>query len=304
MVWSYDSLWQKSKIFADRAHAEGRDTPLYAFWSSLALELLGRAALATIHPALLADPSDKAGDNVLYAFSVGNITNPRSIMMKTVFSRCRRIFPCFTEEDEKFCCLMAERRNAELHTGEPVFYDWPTSLWLAKYYRAVHTLLAAQKKGLEDFFAADEADGAQKMIDSLEEKWLSQAKKELAAAKAAFERLSSEEQTKRRRVLHLTAHVRVKRIDCPSCGDHASIWGGLVESGDTRIEDDEIVWDEVVLPTDFECLCCGLRLNKHGLLHALGLGGQYTVQERQDPSEYYAVDNDPADHYEPDYGNC
>src|SRR3569832_2031077 len=55
---SPDALFAKSQTYIARAlAAKGRsDLGEYQFWASLALELLGKSALAQIHPCLIADP--------------------------------------------------------------------------------------------------------------------------------------------------------------------------------------------------------------------------------------------------------
>lgn len=54
-----DALYAKSQVYIRRglrAQAD-KDTEEYQLWASLALELLGKAALAKVHPALVADPT-------------------------------------------------------------------------------------------------------------------------------------------------------------------------------------------------------------------------------------------------------
>jgi hypothetical protein len=68
MDWSTESLYNKAKVFAARAHDESIESALFGFWMSLTIEVLGRAALAQIDPALLADP--KEPDNIQYAFGI------------------------------------------------------------------------------------------------------------------------------------------------------------------------------------------------------------------------------------------
>src|SRR6266446_2822176 len=54
-----DALYAKSQVYIRRglrAQADN-DTEEYQLWASLALELLGKAALAKVHPALVADPT-------------------------------------------------------------------------------------------------------------------------------------------------------------------------------------------------------------------------------------------------------
>ena len=54
-----DALYAKSQVYIRRGlRAQGeKDTEEYQLWASLALELLGKAALAKVHPALVADPT-------------------------------------------------------------------------------------------------------------------------------------------------------------------------------------------------------------------------------------------------------
>ena len=57
-----DALYAKSQVYIRRGFRaqEDADTEEYQLWASLALELLGKAALAKVHPALVADPTHTA----------------------------------------------------------------------------------------------------------------------------------------------------------------------------------------------------------------------------------------------------
>jgi len=44
-----------------------------------------------------------------------------------------------------------------------------------------------------------------------------------------------------------------------------------------------------------------LTLGDHAKLHAVEIGGEYTAMEEHDPVEFHNID--PADYFEPDYGN-
>jgi hypothetical protein len=80
MEWESESLYAKAKLYARRAHNESVDSSLFAFWMSLALELLARSALAQIHPVLLADPREQ--DNIHYAFGINPKNPPKSIPLR------------------------------------------------------------------------------------------------------------------------------------------------------------------------------------------------------------------------------
>jgi hypothetical protein len=55
---SPEALLGKSKTYIARALAakDAKDLSEYQLWASLALELLGKWALAEVHPCLIADP--------------------------------------------------------------------------------------------------------------------------------------------------------------------------------------------------------------------------------------------------------
>jgi hypothetical protein len=110
MDWSSDSLYSKAKLYAQRANDELVDSALFGLWMSLSLELLARAALAQIHPALLADP--KEPDNIQYAFGIIPKNVPKSIQAKAVFARCPVFIVDFTDKMSGHCLIMADRRNS------------------------------------------------------------------------------------------------------------------------------------------------------------------------------------------------
>src|SRR4051794_28279785 len=93
-IWDEDVLWEKTKLYVARATREEQEGPLFPFWSILALEMLGRTVLASVHPVLLADPQQ--GSNLLYACGYGNPDRVRSVPAATVFRRCSVIVESFT----------------------------------------------------------------------------------------------------------------------------------------------------------------------------------------------------------------
>ena len=304
--WSYDSLWQKTKLYIQRALDTEREGSLFPFWAALALELLGRATLAKVHPALLADPQQ--GENILYAFGYGNAKNPKSIPAKTVFTRCIVIVPNFTQEDFKVTMGMIERRNEELHAGSPAFEDLPTKLWLADYFRICNILLNFQNLGLSDLFGKYEALAAEQMLEAAENHVIEKAQKAIAEAQKKFKALSSADQEREKDAgsnfaqFELSSHAKLEI--CPSCNAQAIIMGKKVNTSEIKLQGDDILSRQVILlPTNFRCYSCNLSLQGYGELHAAGFGGQFSVKETYDPLTYYSADLDPADYYEPDYGN-
>jgi|SRR6266566_4520869 len=305
MSWSYDSLWQKTKLYVQRALEAEREGPLFPFWAILALELLGRATLAKVHPALLADPQQ--GENILHAFGYGAAKNPKSVPAKTVFLRCKEIVPNFTEQDFKICMGMIERRNEELHAGAPAFEDLPTQLWLADYFRLCQLLLSFQELTLVDLFGQEEASAAEEMIQAAEEQAIKKANQAIEEAKKQFLLLSDEEQQDEKKFGGDLANLRRdslgKLVECPACAAQAVVSGKQIRANEPELVDDMIVREVIALPTKLDCYSCKLTLRGYGELHAAGLGGQYAVKESYEPLQYYSADLDPADYNEDEYGN-
>lgn len=304
MYWSYDNLWQKTKVYADRAMRERREGPLFPFWASLTLEFLARAALARVHPVLLADP--RGDESILYAFGYP-AKAPLSVPMKTVVSRCKSTVKGFTDEESKVALSLSQRRNDELHTGHPAFEDFPTRIWLADFFKTSKLLLIHQGKSLENLFGIEEAAAAETMISAADKQIIAEAIKIFKRVAIEFEKLPEEEKSIRKSLGSKEAQKKLSEsggfAPCPACQAQALITGQVVSKSEPRLEDDDIVIDTIILPTNLRCYSCDLELTTHGSLHALDFGGQITHEYRIRAVEYYVPEIDISDYYEPDYGN-
>jgi hypothetical protein len=285
--WNYNFLWQKAKLYIDRALSEDREGPLFPFWAALALELLARATLAKVHPVLLAEP-----DCILMVFGYDTGDKvAKSVMAKTVFLRCQKVVPDFGETELKTSMSIVERRNEELHSGTLAFEEFPTRVWLSSFYRICKLLLTAQGQSLASFLGKDEADAAEKMIVASEKETLASVQKIVGVKKYEFEKLESTERPRKYSLAETSSREfedPSKRLEtCPACGGDGVITGERVRAGTARLEGDSMYQDIAFLPTKFRCYSCDLELAGHAFLHAAGLGGQYSVTERYDPVQYY-----------------
>ena len=98
-------MGQGLRLYAEQAMKSDPNSTMLPLLSSFALELLGKAALAKIHPALIADPRGE-GEAILYAFGV-DTNDPKTIMANTVFKRVGKLVPGFTIEDQSSCLALA-----------------------------------------------------------------------------------------------------------------------------------------------------------------------------------------------------
>ena len=190
MDWSAESLYNKAKVFAVRALDESIESALFGFWMSLTLEMLARAALAHIHPALLADPREP--DNIQYAFGVIPKGVPKSIQAKALFARCSVFVPGFTDKMSGHCLIMADRRNSELHSGAAAFEGIDNSKWLPSTYEVLEVLLNHMHRDFTDLLGEGHAKFAAKMLEDRRNTMKRDVQEKIAAAKKYFWNLSSQ----------------------------------------------------------------------------------------------------------------
>src|SRR3546814_20543281 len=108
-----DALHAKSKVYIGRALTRkgAGDLDEYQLWASLALELLGKAALARRHSSLVVDPTH--WQSMFVAAGINVTTDVKTIAAKTLFERLAHLVPRFDKPIQKFCKAIDERRNAE-----------------------------------------------------------------------------------------------------------------------------------------------------------------------------------------------
>jgi hypothetical protein len=314
--WQPDELWERTRLYAARAAREEQAGALFPFWSILALELLGRTVVSSVHPVLLADPQD--ADNLLYACGVVSLVRPRSVPSATVFRRCVKIVDNFTEADLKGTLGLIELRNEELHSGGTPFEGLRTSAWLADYFRICAVLLRHLGKDLADLFGPEQALAAERMIAAAMEELETEMRSYVAVLARRFQALDEQDwaarreaasrETLRRDNESWAPHQMGSVVPCPACGTEAWMTGELVRSGEPVTDEDAIVYEIIKIPTRLECSACGLEVVGHERLHAIGLGGLFARQFREDPASFFNIEFDASDvdlseYFEPDYGN-
>jgi transcription elongation factor Elf1 len=293
MSWERDPLYAKARLFFERAFDGDRDEPTFGLWCSLGLELLGRAALASVSPTLLAAP-DNEHKYLLHALNRGSERTPRkSITAAQVFSLCRTLFSDFTEEDFKAVVALINRRNEELHSGAAAFDEYRQSQWLAGFYRGCRSLSTAMGESLVSLFGEDEASAA---IDILTQSQndVNQRVKSLIAAhcKVFQEKGDKEKKAAKTKAKKLGAQLAVKRhhrVTCPACECVATVQGTPFGKEHISHGDGEIIVRQHVSPTSFSCSACGLKLEGYAELAAANLGGHYTRRTTYSPDEYYGL---------------
>lgn len=293
MSWERDPLWAKARLYFERAFEESRDDPRFGLWCSLGLELLARAALASVSPTLLAEP-DREHKFLLQALNRGSEKEPRkSIGTAQVFSLCRTLFIQFTENDRTAAIALVNRRNDELHSGNSAFEEFRPKHWLASFYRVCRSLTDAMGESLESLFGEDEAKVARQILDETQTEVKQRVQSLIAAHRKVFEGKSADEQKAAAEAAEKEgqqlAHKRHHRVACPACNCVATVQGEPFGREHVTHEEDCIKVRQAVSPRSFACSACGLKLQGYAELEVAQLGGQYTRTTESSPEEYYGL---------------
>jgi hypothetical protein len=301
-----DAIFGKAKVYINKALARkgAGDLEEYQLWASLALELLGKAALARIHPSLVVDPNHL--ESLLAASSINLSTDIKTITAHTLFERLRRIIPSFDEAVKSYCTSISLRRNAELHSGETPFRTMRLEAWEANYWHAGQIILDHMDTTLEEWLGAAQAEAPKAIIEHAKAAKRLAVEVRIAKSKVAFgERKKSVRESllrdaESRRAFHYKDLFTLLgdlewECRCPSCEGKAFLAG--VKIGEEVVDtfnDEDGAWEQVekyYSAEQFHCPVCELFLDGSDEIDYAGLDADYSeIDERQME-------------YEPEYGN-
>lgn len=299
--YDHEALWLKAKQFLNWAMDEDgtRTFDEQALWASLALELLGKAALARVSPVLIASPTED-GRNLLVATGLIQGTDAFvSIPAKSVYHRCHSAFRPFNKD---VAAKVAWARNQYIHGASPQFVPIPSDAWWPQYWSLAYVLVSALNRDIEDLVGTERVDTV--------EMHLAQNKRNVADRVATLVR-----QAELRLLQHSqgTLPARVAKEwtpgmdnslglgygeaeECPACHGQGILEG--MEIRDSRIEyerlsDDDFIASVIVevFADHFSCPHCGLVLSSPDLIEEAQLPGAF---ETEGPVELL---------YEDEYGN-
>ena len=229
--------------------------------------------------------------NIYYALGKAPTTTeftPNSIPTAEVLSILENLLPEFSKELVGLCVSHAAWRNIELHTGEVVFANLPTSTWLPKYYASCRVLLQSMDKTLGDLFS--DPGAAEEMISSFEDTAAKAVRQDIEEHRRLFENKIAEEQetSLAQATVWATQHAG-HRTKCPACGSPALIHGSRHGAVTTEISEDMIVQTQSMMPSSFECVACDLRISGLSKLSASGLGDEFTATSSSLASDFFGL---------------
>jgi hypothetical protein len=297
--WSSDALLSKAQKYAEAMVEHTKDDWRFGLWSSLVLELLLRAALAKVSPALLADKGD--WNNVYYALGhtpMGSKFVPKSIPVLEVAHRLESVYKEFTPEVKNACIKRMTARNEELHTAGAPFHGVGTSSWLPAFYEGCEVLLGILGTDLVYLFGRDEAAVASEMIRASKDESAKSIRKTIEEHKNAWEALRDGDRSKLSiQAVVWAARHEGHRVKCPACGRAALVTGSAAGLPRRTFAGDQITVRQEFLPAKFECVACSLKITGLSHLTAAGLGDGFTATNVYDADEFYSEEPE----FEPDF---
>jgi len=300
-----DALYSKSKVYIARAlkRKASKELEEYQLWASLALELLGKSALARKHPSLVVDPTH--WQSLFVAAGLNVTTDVKTITAKTLFERLAHLLPRFNSNIQSFCHAISQRRNAELHSGDLPFSTMRLEGWESRYWYACDTILRWRESTLEEWLGAQDAAAPVLLLEEASEALKAAVVLRVENAKAEFDALKKAEREQMRVRAELLqpqhqAEIFERRYDevwtasCPSCECRAFM-SGLQISEEIRPEyEEDGAWEMVTREfagEEFICPSCELALMGADEIEAAGLDNLHTEEQEREME------------YEPDYGN-
>jgi hypothetical protein len=303
---SSDALMGKSQAYIGRALAAkaAGSKGEYQLWASLALELVGKAALARIHPCLVADPQSKVS---LFA-AAGMSISPdiKTITAITLFDRLTHVSKRFDEKTKKFCTNMSEKRNAELHSGEAAFEGAVASSWEGRYWHTAEIILEACGSSIETWLGADKAKAPKELLAEYMHAIEQAAKIRVETAAEAFnarQKKDREEALARAAAIDIWTMRRsfsleadnVWETECPACKSRSFLAGVKYDEEVSEDDNEQDPFEELVdvsyVAEEFLCPSCNLHLDNRDAIEAAGLNVDHIETETRQRE------------YEPDYGN-
>lgn len=300
--WDSDELWKKAKLFINYALDDQPDRTFdqRALWASLSLELLGKSSLARASPLLIATPNED-GKNLLAAAGLtDDEATFKTVTASTIFKRCAIAFKPFNDQA---AIRIAQDRNSYLHSAATSFTPIPEPAWWPRFWTLAQVLVNACDRDLEAFVGESQLQVVedalaqnQRNVEERVHMLIERAKQRLA--RYANGEMRELELRDWERSVDLTIGLAYSMPEtCPACGENeGTLEGDDVVSSEEHYEpvseDDYEFWLDLEIAADhFSCSNCRCVLDSVELLGAAEL-----------PETFGAV-GDPADFYEPDYGN-
>ncbi len=286
--WSSETLLAKAKLYVEEMELHDATDWRYALWSSFALELLARAALAHTSPVLLAKTDHVKHIYFALGIEAGAAGTAKSIEFSEVASRLNELHREFTPELRDFAVLHLGYRNAELHSGAAAFPN--AARWVGRYYSTCKILLKILGLGLGDFVG--DAGAAEALIREAADDAAKSVKQDITSHNKVWLNLDQVLRDQREQeALAWAGRERGHRVACPACRSVALVEGRPLGPPRAQVNEaeQEVVVRQAMLPTGLRCVACNLRIAGEARLRFAERGDAFTHNRTESLPAYFGL---------------
>jgi hypothetical protein len=183
---SHESLLAKSKLNIKKAiiARDHNDDSDYQIWAAIALEQLAKSSLALIHPSLIVEINNL--NTLLEACGIRtNNSVIKTIGAHEAYIRLKHTVDHFSTAIFEECKKIADRRNAELHSGDSVMAKFPREQWEGVFWNASELILKSMGLTLDSWLGKNSST-PKEIIKSLKEFKTKSAQSKIKIAKQSF----------------------------------------------------------------------------------------------------------------------
>ena len=258
----------------------------YQLWASIALELLGKAALAKHHPCLVVDT--RSPDSIFAAAGIDSKADGKNIKIEKIrtlsaseaYKRLRSIIPKYDDDAYDLCITTAGGRNAELHSAASPFNHMKPD-WEERYWRTTEIILEHIGRTFTQWFGQKNAKDALKVIEEAKnarKKKQDEVAVRIERSRQNFGKLSDVERNRfTEEIENKDLRIVLKdfsktyemawKVSCPSCGNISFMAGK--ETASSIMDSTELMdgkfrrvrnFIRVFAPYEFICFACSLKL--------------------------------------------
>lgn len=284
----HDGLWMKAKVHLNRSFAAGDagEFEESALWAVSALELLAKAALAKVTPVLVADPTEDGRSMLVAAGLSKDFSKFKSIPAKSLFIRCSRAFPPFSEQEATRIAIM---RNEELHSALSPFTGVDQDKWWQRYWAQSILLVHAQDKTLVALVGEQRVGTIEKHLARNKENIAARVATQVERARHRYE-VATTSRDASAQIAEINQRDELdwdhrSSVECPACGEFAWLQGDSADQLDVEYDHEDGAARELltVHAEGFGCEACGLHLNGAEYVAAAGLPDTFEDERPYDP---------------------
>jgi hypothetical protein len=294
MTWDANNYFSKCRVYWQRASSEERGSEQFFINVAFACEFLIRGGLCAINPALNSAIDE---ESLLHAAGITTSKTPRTLDIGKSIERLKRAIPTISDDVKNKIDILIAARNRELHSDTAEISLISSQELMPSVYSLFVIVTNYAKQDIKIIMGEADAEQAKQVAEAITKDRKKRIKDHISVWRDRFYSLPKDEQDNKRAsvntdrisaVLKSGHHLRTEK--CPACAAKGSLIGVPVGRSAPLLKNNEIVQEVRVIPTKFECKCCGLEISGLDELMAADFSHEFCSMDNVDPIEHLNID--------------